>query len=214
MPDLYLAQLTLNPQCRDVQRDLSDPYDMHRTLCRAASLSPDHLLSFLWRREPDGPAGAPVVLVQAEDRLNWSALPADYLAGLATKAWQPEQLQSGRRVRFRVVANPTVFRAPDDHQGPARGHRKRFGLRTESEQLEWIERKAAAIGLRDVSAAVTAAGTIRTHRKRGQQTVTVHAVQFDGTAVIHDPTALADGVRHGIGRARMLGLGLVSLAPC
>jgi hypothetical protein len=43
--------------------------------------------------------------------------------------------------------------------------------------------------------------------------MTVAAAQFDGQAVITDPEALAAGVRAGIGHARMLGLGLVSVAP-
>lgn len=37
--------------------------------------------------------------------------------------------------------------------------------------------------------------------------------QFDGQAVIVDPDSLAAGVRSSNGHARMLGLGLVSVAP-
>jgi hypothetical protein len=37
--------------------------------------------------------------------------------------------------------------------------------------------------------------------------------QFDGQAVIADPDSLAAGVRSGNGHARMLGLGLVPVAP-
>lgn len=37
--------------------------------------------------------------------------------------------------------------------------------------------------------------------------------QFDRLAVIADPDSLAAGVRSGNGHTRMLGLGLVSVAP-
>lgn len=43
--------------------------------------------------------------------------------------------------------------------------------------------------------------------------MSVATAQFDGQAVIADPDALAAGVRSGNRHARMLGLGLVSMAP-
>ena len=32
---MYLSQLTLNPRTRRVQRELANPYELHRTLMRA-----------------------------------------------------------------------------------------------------------------------------------------------------------------------------------
>lgn len=43
--------------------------------------------------------------------------------------------------------------------------------------------------------------------------MTVATAQFDGQADIADPDALTAGGCSGIGHARMLGLGLVSVAP-
>jgi hypothetical protein len=43
--------------------------------------------------------------------------------------------------------------------------------------------------------------------------ITLASAQFDGRAVIADPVALVAGVCSGIGHGRMLGHGLLSLAP-
>lgn len=214
---IHLTQLTLTPRHPDVVRDLADPYDMHRTLCRAAQLSPgeDGLEPFLWRSETGD--GEHRVLVQSERPLDWDALPDGWLHAIAQRSWEPEAvLQPGRRVRFRVTANPTITTVPAADRttdAPARGRRKRLGLKTEPEQLAWIERQCTErLGLTDVSATVTRSGSVITRRKR-DHTISVVVAEFDGIAVINDPTALAAGVRRGIGHARMLGLGLFSIAP-
>jgi CRISPR-associated protein Cas6/Cse3/CasE subtype I-E len=207
---IHLAQLTPAPHHPDAVRDRADRYDLFRTLNRAAQLhpGPDGLEPFLWRSEGDQ------VLVQSERPLDWEALPDGWLSAVAQRSWEPEAtLQPGQQVHFRVAANPVVTRAPAEHTGPARGHRKRFGLRTEPEQLAWIQRQCTdRLGLADVSAAVTSSGVITTSRKKAH-TITTVVAEFTGTAVIQDPIALAAGIRRGIGHTKMLGLGLFTTAP-
>lgn len=216
---LLLNRLSLNLGHRDVRRDLSNPYDMHRTLSRAFVNGPDDPVQpFLWRLETSRDAEPPTLLVQSARQPQWSQLPVDYLLSQAQRSWKPERAFSkGRAVSFRVRANPTVNRMPQaahDDAGPSgsrRGRRKRLGLWNEAEQLEWLQRQAARLGLMQVTAVVSYAERLRCRRKGG--VMTVSAAQFEGQAVITDPEALAAGVRTGIGHARMLGLGLVSLAP-
>jgi CRISPR system Cascade subunit CasE len=216
---LLLNRLRLNLGHRDVRRDLSNPYDMHRTLSRAFVIGPDDPVPpFLWRLETSRDAEPPILIVQSERQPQWSQLPDDYFLSQAQRSWIPEAVFSkGRAVAFRVRANPTVHRLPqadtDDAQpsGSRRGRRKRLGLWSEVEQLAWLQRQAARLGLRQVAAAVSCSERLRCRRKGS--VMTVAAAQFDGQAVITDPDALAAGVRTGIGHARMLGLGLVSLAP-
>jgi len=216
---LLLSQLSLNLQHREVRRDLGNAYDLHRTLARAFADGPAAVVKpFLWRLEPGQHIESPRVLVQSASEPHWDQLPAGYLSELEERTWSPESvLQAGRAVRLRLLANPTVNRVPshrDDvlpHGGPARGQRKRLGLWREDEQLEWLQRQSLRLGLVELQAAVSRSERWRCRRRGGP--VTVAVAQFDGQAVIADPTALATAIRAGIGHARMLGLGLVSVAP-
>lgn len=216
---LHLTRLTLNMESRDVRRDLADPYDMHRTLVRVAERPSDHSRPFLWRWESSDPTQPQVLLVQAEEPLAWGGLPSGYSSRIEHRSWDPDAvLAAGRKVRFRVVANPTVSRVPAPQSGEgmsaasARGRRKRLGLRSEQEQLNWLQRQCTRLGLIEVQAAVINQGLIRSYRKPNHK-ITVCVAQFDGLATISDASALAAGLRSGIGHARMLGLGLVTVAP-
>ena len=216
---LLLSQLSLNLSHRQVRRDLGNAYDLHRTLSRAFVDGPEAAVNpFLWRLELGRPLEPPRILVQSGAEPIWDQLPEGYVMSLADRAWRPEAVfRAGRAVKLRVLANPTVCRVPTPSkdnpvpEGPARGQRKRLGLWREDEQLEWILRQAHRLGLSQVQAAVSRSERWRC--RRGKSPLTVAVAQFDGHAVISDPGALAAGVRSGIGHARMLGLGLVSVAP-
>lgn len=216
---LILSRLRLNVGQRDVRRDLGNPYDMHRTLVRAYADGPEaEVRPFLWRLELGREGQVPEVLVQSESEPRWSQLPLDYLIEHEVRSWSPEEvLRQGRRLRFRLRANPTVCRvppAPENKEGPitdARGNRKRLGLWKEEEQLAWMERQADKLGLASVEAVVSSSARLRCRRRGG--VLTVAATLFEGQAVIADPDALATGIRQGVGHARLLGLGLVSVAP-
>lgn len=212
---LHFTRLTLNSLSTETMRDLADPYDMHRTLSRVAVLEPDQLTPFLWRQETAGPTDAPVVLVQSEAFLNWDVLPADYTSAIEHRSWEPEAvLSAGRAVRFTVTANPTITTTPPRHTGPARGNRKRMGLRSETDQLAWIDRQCnQRLGINLTSAEVVRSGMIKSWKQRQSRALSVQVAQFSGTGVIADPEALAAGIRSGIGHARMLGLGLMTVAP-
>lgn len=216
---LLLSQLSLNLNHREVRRDLGNAYDLHRTLSRAFVDGPEAVVKpFLWRLESGRPLEPPRILVQSGAEPIWDQLPEGYVMSLADRAWRPEAVfLAGRAVKLRVLANPTVCRMPTPTkdnpvpEGPARGQRKRLGLWREDEQLEWLLRQAQRLGLSEVQAAVSRSERWRC--RRGKSPLTVAVAQFDGQAVIADPDALAAGVRSGIGHARMLGLGLVSVAP-
>lgn len=216
---LLLNRLTLNIGHRDVRRDLGNPYDMHRTLARAFANGPDDPVQpFLWRLETSRDVEPPTLLVQSQGEPRWEHLPEGYVQAQAQRSWTPEAVfGKGKGVTFRVRANPTVNRVPqatsadEPASGSSRGRRKRLGLWREEEQLEWWQRQAERLGLGTVAATVSHAERLRC--RRGGSIMTVATAQFDGQAVIADPEALAAGVRSGIGHARMLGLGLVSVAP-
>jgi CRISPR system Cascade subunit CasE len=220
---LFLYKLLLNLEDRAVRRDLSNAYDMHRTLTRAfvdGDLGKPQ--PFLWRLETSAADEVPFVLVQSSMEARWGVLPKGYLLSQQERIWSPETvLTPGRRVAFRVRANPTVNRVPQAEVAKggegqsARGHRKRLGIWRESEQLEWMKRQAIRLGLDAVEASVSQAERLRCRKRdaKASFTMTLASAQFDGTAVIADPGALIAGLRSGIGHGRMLGHGLVSLAP-
>lgn len=211
---LHLTKLTLNLQSHQARKDLADPYDMHRTLNRAFA-APDGLSPFLWRLEDCRPGELPVILVQSKDAPNWQQLPEGWSVNQAQRVWEPEAvIRPGQWLRFRVLANPTMTTVPKgvNVEGSARGHRKRLGLTKTEDQLGWLQRQGQRLGLRHVSATVVRSGKVRSTRKKGHP-MTVVAALLEGQALVADVAALAGGIRTGIGHARMLGLGLVSVAP-
>jgi CRISPR system Cascade subunit CasE len=213
---LFLYKLHLNLADRGVRRDLSNPYEMHRSLSRAFANS-DHttVVPFLWRKEATADDASPVLLVQAATEAQWDELVPGWLLDWQVRQWDPQSVfRSGLPVSFRLRANPTVNRLPNEEEQKgesARGRRKRLGLWREEEQLQWLQRQAQRAGLASVEAAVSQAERLRC-RKR-DNTITMASAQFDGKALIADPEALVTAVCNGIGHGRMLGHGLLSLSP-
>lgn len=207
---MYLSKLTLDPRHPQARRDLSDAYEMHRTLSRV--FAPDaHTppTRFLWRLETsfDGSLSANL-LVQSDTLANWSAL--DSLSGYTVQLHgnKPvdlgQLLQVGRRYRFRLRANPTVTR---DHQ--------RHGLRQEDEQLSWLARQVAKHGSVLHGSLRLDSERLQTRRGHNQtaQRITVQTALFEGLLQIRDPQMMQQAIRQGIGHGKALGLGLWSLAP-
>lgn len=202
---MYLTRLRLDPRSAQARRDLSDAYQMHRTLARAfvadeTSAPP----RFLWRLEMGAQAWAePVVLVQAETTADWRALQAlpNYLHGeVEAKALAPElMLQPAQRYRFRLLANPTVTR-----EG------KRLGLVGESEQLAWLARQGQQHGFDIESALVTA--TDVANLRKGDMRISLRRACFEGILQVREPDALIPAWTAGIGPAKAFGCGLLSMA--
>lgn len=205
---MYLTQLRLDARHAAARRDLANPYDMHRTLVRAFVRDEREVPPrVLWRLEGGSVWGQATVLVQSLLPGDWSFLDAlsGYLAsgqgdGIATKPFEPAALlKPGARLRFRLVANPTVTR-----QG------KRQGLVGEDAQLAWLERQGQRLGFQLTTALVTGSDMLR-GRKAGAQ-VSVRRVQYDGVLEVLDADALGAALATGIGHGKAFGCGLLSLA--
>lgn len=205
---MYLTRLRLDPRSALARRDLTDPYDMHRTLVRAFVETPTQAPPrFLWRLEPGGAWSEPAVLVQSVLEPDWSFLSAvsGYLQageGVSTKAFDPlALLRADARYRFRLVANPTVTR-----QG------KRHGLAGEDAQLAWLARQGERAGFDVDAALVSHCETI--HSRRGGATVSLLRACFEGALLVRDAHALAAAMAQGIGHGKAFGCGLISVARC
>jgi CRISPR system Cascade subunit CasE len=209
---MYLSQLILDPRARRVQREIGNPYELHRTLMNAfpnkVEGGPGRVL---YRLEPAGRAGNGelVLLVQSDKAPDWDQLdePQGYRLpdGVTNpKVFNPTFL-ADRQLRFRLRANPTVKRAG-----------KRQGLYRDEEQLDWLRRKAEENGFRVLNVNLTGegkqAGVIR-HPDEKPRPLTHLAVRFDGLLQVTDPAAFLKALRGGIGSGKGFGFGLLSLAP-
>ena len=126
---MYLSRLILNPRNRRVQKEVAQPYQMHRSLMKAF---PDNLKPgderVLFRLEAHPRTGALTLLVQSLTLPDWSWLAESNARGYLLPVNEPNpavksfdlNLAPGQVLAFRLRANPTVKRRFDDAQ--AGGH--------------------------------------------------------------------------------------------
>lgn len=198
---MHLNRLKLDLRSTHVRRDLTDPYEMHRSLVRAYVRDPEQIPPrILWRVEPMSNRRDPEVLVQSLGSGNWAALQAmNYFKSMDTRKLNPEeQLQTGDKFRFRLFSNPTVTR-----EG------RRQGLVSEDSQLEWLSRQGERFGFSIESALVTASEMIRV--KKGETRISLLMACFEGWLSVRDPVAVTRALQEGIGPGKALGCGLLSL---
>jgi CRISPR system Cascade subunit CasE len=222
---VFLSRIHLDPRCREARRDLSDPYQLHSTLCRAFS-RPDQKCpegEFLWRLEPElDSAGYPRVLLQSMRIPKWTGVG---VTGWIAKSDPPIDLRdrlklatitAGRRFRFRLRGNPCVTR-----------NGKRLGLLKLEEQESWIGRKGERHGfslpqlvsfdLLDASQERIDVRISQEQMLRGKQhsgkALGVFSVLYDGVLTVTDPNSFRQALQTGIGHGKVMGLGLLSVAP-
>jgi CRISPR system Cascade subunit CasE len=222
---MFLHRIHLDPRCREARRDLSDPYQLHSTLCRAFSV-PDRKCpegEILWRLEPEtNPTGCPRILVQSRTLPNWS--------GIGVQGWlakvdpaidlkdrlKLDSLKVGQRFRFRLRANPCVTR-----------NGKRLALLQLEEQEAWVGRKGKLHGFllpqlasSNPSESPQARVDVRISQEqmlRGKQHagngIRVYSVLYDGILTVIEPESFRNALQTGIGHGKVMGLGLLSVVP-
>ncbi|MBI5444152.1 MAG: type I-E CRISPR-associated protein Cas6/Cse3/CasE [Deltaproteobacteria bacterium] len=222
---MFLHRIHLDPRCREARRDLSDPYQLHSTLCRAFS-EPERKCpegEFLWRLEPEtDPAGCPSILVQSRAVPDWTRIGVQgWLANAdppvdVRQRLKLDLLTAEKRFRFRLRANPCVTRDG-----------KRQGLLRTEEQEAWLERKGKQHGFTlprlaafDLSEPVDGRVDVRISQEqmlRGNQHsgngIRIFSVLYDGFLTVTDPDRFRDVLQAGIGHGKAMGLGLLSAVP-
>ncbi|MDA8094656.1 MAG: type I-E CRISPR-associated protein Cas6/Cse3/CasE [Betaproteobacteria bacterium] len=227
---MVLHRVHLNPRSRDARRDLADPYQMHATLCRALFPQETPCLpgALLWRLEPETDSqDRPRVLIQSRAAPDWSHLHESGWLAEAEPGIDLVQklalgsLAAGETFRFRLRANPckTV-------QG------KRTGLVHPDAQRDWLARKGEQHGFalpasdrpdyfdfvespkgRAYPDVRVSQDQMLTGRRRDGVTIRVFSVLFDGRLRVSDPGKFRATLESGIGHGKVMGLGLLSIAP-
>lgn len=213
---MYLTRILLDPASRGVQRELAFPYEMHRTVMRAfPDLPRAELGRVLFRVDFPRSADFPVLYVQSLKRPDWTFLgewngylarPSDGKENPAVREFSPV-LKKGQCLRFRLRANPTVKR-----EG------KRYGILRAEDQVAWLIRKSRQGGFQVSENCVL----VREERlmlsgklkRNGDTHVLKHlAVVFEGHLVVTDLERFRETLANGIGSAKGMGFGLLSIAP-
>ena len=222
---MFLNRIHVNPRCREARRDLSDPYQLHSTLCRAFSVPDEKCREglFLWRHEPEtDSAGCPRILVQSRTIPGWSGIgiqgwlaSADHPIDLHARL-KLDSLKAGQRFRFRLRANPCVTR-----------NGKRLGLLRLEEQEGWLERKGLMHGFslpqpaafdfsespqERVEVRISQEQMVRDKQHSGKG-IRVYSVLYDGILTVIEPDKFRNTLQTGIGHGKVMGLGLLSVAP-
>lgn len=216
---MYLSQLILDPLNRFARIDLSNPYELHRTLMRGfpTPLPKDERVLFRLEHPRQSRDNVAVILVQSVYAPDWSVLQeleSYLLADPAVKSLDDLVFQRGQRLRFRLRANPSQRLSKTGN---------RVGLLHPEEQLAWLERKGTQAGFRigQESVLVHAAEERKffadkpegAQAPRKKSPLTIQMVDFEGILEVCDPQTFRQGLLQGIGPAKGFGCGLLSLAP-
>jgi len=199
---LFLSKLELNLRCPRVREELSDVYEMHRTIMRAfpdGIEGPGRTLFRIERKE-----SLVTVIVQSKKQPDWKKLntPNDYfIRPPQSKTFDPT-FYEGQQLIFRLMANPTVKRDG-----------KRWGLVREEEQRQWIERKASQGGFSIMSLRVVQQNVVEGEKKADKRGLTFTSITYEGTLSIVDPEKFRDTLENGVGSGKGFGFGLLSVAP-
>ncbi|BDP42578.1 CRISPR-associated endoribonuclease Cse3 [Deinococcus aetherius] len=213
---MYLSRLFLNEGNRQADGDLRSAYGLHQSLRWAFPGAgeegrplPDGE-RLLWRN--DDQKG---LLVQSMTRPDWQALEdrwPGYFQDIQVRPLDLSGLREGDRLLFRLRANVTVNRYRNDQDRTTDPRTKREALRGAKEQLEWLDRQGERGGFAILGADIVQSGNVRLYKARGGAPMTLFAVTFEGLLTVEDPSQLAQTAQQGVGKAKSLGFGLLSLA--
>ncbi len=155
---MYLSRAYLNPLDSQVRQDLTDVYDLHRTLSVAFPETKNDKSyrsenNLLFRLEAISNKNKWILLIQSKIIPNWNAIlkkHPEYFLG------QPEskdltiltkKLKENQKCRFRLKANPTK-RPPPKKYAPnsIRGKTNRIPIVKDEDLTKWIRNKGLSCG--------------------------------------------------------------------
>lgn len=207
---MYLSRLSLDPAKRQVQAEIANRYQLHRTLLAQFASNTRNDIGLLYRLEVDDQYEfKPIILlVQSQVEPTWDQL---QLKGLL---WQPAEVKTfnvrvddGEQFYFRLLANPTLRRAKGEWAG------KRVEIRAFADQKAWLERKGYDNGFTILSLNLIDKGKLISQKFENEQKHSIQhqAVLFEGLLEVSNSELIRKAIIQGIGSAKGFGFGLLSL---
>ncbi|KKN15994.1 hypothetical protein LCGC14_0980360 [marine sediment metagenome] len=203
---MFLSKLVLNQDSYRVQKELGNPYQLHRTIMNAF---PDNLKELkndgrvLFRVEKNSTQSSPYVLVQSSLCPDWNfLLNHKYLiTDPLFKQFNYPQFLKGNKYKFRVFANPTK-----------KVEGKRVGMYNEEKQYEWLKKKAEIGEFSILHVSITRKEEINAKVKKNSNKMTFYGVQFEGVLQVIDVVKFENILKSGIGSGKAFGFGLLSIS--
>lgn len=203
---MFLSRLVCDRKSPQVHRLLRDTYRTHAFVARA--FPKDAPSRVLFRIEPSRyRESQPVeLLVQSATNPSWEHVRTE-LGSACRVEWREflPQFATGRILRFRLRANPVVKRDG-----------KRLGLVGDESQIAWLSRKGDEAGfvVKPENVASMDEGFSRAVKREAKEAheIRIRTVLFEGLLEVTDSAEFARTVASGVGPAKGLGCGLLSLA--
>lgn len=182
-------------------------YTLHQALWGLFPNRPDDVRGFLFRVEQERTGVGASILMQSQHEPIANAGASEVKA----KRDYPLNLMQGQRLRFLLKANPVKTIRDDKGRKNAKGEVKkcRVPLIKEEEQQQWLMRRLDGIAVLEE---MRVGRCLPLYFRKGQQAGKVVPVRFDGVMTVVDPLAFKELVAKGIGPAKALGCGMLSLA--
>jgi len=167
----------------------TDSYEQHQAIWSLFADTPERKRDHLFRVESSN-KGQVVALLQSATEPESS----EQAEVLQSKPFKLE-LSLGQYYKFKLIANPTKRLSKE---------RKVIEIKTEAEQIEWLQRK-----LEGANVTVTSMESALVNSKKSFKS---RFVTFEGMIQITDAEQIYRTVVMGIGRKKHAGAGLLSLA--
>jgi len=208
---MYLSKLILNPRSRQVQKELADPYQLHRTVMSGFPKTLPLGERVLHRLDIHQHTGQFMLLVQSQSAPDWTSLrEKDYLLTAPQFKSISVRVHPGQFLSFRLHANPTI--KTRSKQDPSR--KTRVPLVYEDQQMDWLARKGDQHGFKVRKIQVMTIGRQQgwIRHAEGKQHLQIYVVRFEGILQVTAPDLFLLALHNGIGPAKSFGCGLLSLA--
>jgi len=228
---MYLSSVLLNVKSRAVQRDLADPYQMHRTVLSTLPVCEgDARAHFGVLHRADSYRGSQHIqlLVQSKVAPDWNRLAKkNYVESESAASIQSvlslyKSIPVGQVLAFRLRANPT--KKVDTKTGPdgQRRNGRRVLLQGETAQIEWLQRKSRQCGFRLLDVTVQPEGVKHLTKfspvangpvRSSTGDAAIGTVLYEGYLRLMVASDFLDCLVQGIGPGKAFGCGLLSIAP-
>lgn len=203
---MYLSRIKLNTHSRQTMIALSNPQKIHGAIENAF---PGERQRRLWRL--DTLYGETYLLILSEEKPDLTSVVAQFGHPgdtFETRSYAPllDRITKDSRWQFRLTANPTYSEKQDGERGKVKRHV------TVAHQEEWLLDRAEKHGfqLNPEEFRVTRTQNLAFHKK-GDTTVTLLSVTYDGILTVTDPEKFRETLVHGIGRGKAYGNGLLTV---